>query len=207
MALDLRKEFGEAFPKGAKHPPYNEDSMARTLERFCEEFLPLSPFTDPRGKTVSIVEGNFPKLVNLEHKTLKKEDFPAFQIIECLRNGTYDASHYIEPEIDRCRTLFWIPDLITDPDAIYRNGHKIIAGDEVYVKLYDKVGSQVKLFFCMDVLKRGKIVRTAPVTSFLTDANMVAKFVAGSPRYARPRLTTKPPGSGGFVGRLGPDGG
>jgi hypothetical protein len=202
MSLDLRNEFAAACPqedqtpafseKGSKHSGYNDSSMADSLQRFCDEFLPKTPLVDPRGKKISIEEGNFPKLANLEHKTLKKEDFPAFQILQCLRDGTYDPSHYINPELDRLRTLFWIPELITDPDSIYRNGHKIIPADEVYVRVYDKEGARVKLFFSMDLWRKGKVIRTIPVSSFLTDPHKVSRFITGKPLYVRP-LTTKPP--------------
>ena len=203
MGLDLRQQLAEHFPRlehqlafyarGAKHPPYNHASVADTLARFCAEILPMSPLEDPRKKRVSIVKGNFPKLVDLEHKTLKKKDFPAFQIIECIENGSFDPDHYEIPDLSRIRTLFWLPEVIQDPDAIYKNGHKIIAGDEVYVGVYDKDGSKVKLLFTMDKYdKKGKYIRTVPVTSFLTDPEMVINFVSGQPLYQRPKQKEPP---------------
>ena len=76
---------------------------------------------------------------------------------------------------------------MTAPDAIYRNGHKIIAGDEVYVRVYDKLGSRVKLLFTMDIRKNGKVIRTVPVTSFLTDPDTVINFITGQPLYRKSR--------------------
>ncbi|MGA2046760.1 MAG: hypothetical protein ABSG96_03665 [Terracidiphilus sp.] len=197
MALDLRQQLAAQFPqlehqlaffaRGSRHLPYNEADVAGTLIRFSAEILPISPLVDPRGKQVSIVKGNFPKLVDLEHKTLKKQDFPAFQVLECIENGTFDPAHYVIPDSSRMKTLFWLPEVIQDPDAIYKNGHKIIAGHEVYVRVYDKMGSKVKLFFTMDISNKGKYVRTVPVTSFLTDPEMVINFVSGQPLYQRPK--------------------
>jgi hypothetical protein len=208
MATDLRAQLAAAFPqvehqlvffeKGSPHPPYNELDCYETLKKFCAEFLPLSPFKDPRGKQVSIVKGNFPKLVDLDHKTLAREDFSASKIVECIENKTFDLNHYKSMESARMRTLFWLPEVLCNPDAIYKNGHKIIAGDEVYVKVYDKMGSNVKLVFTMDVQKRGQLVRTVPITSFLTDPEMVINFVSGQPRYRRPQ-TPKPPEGGDGV--------
>lgn len=197
MALDLRQQLAAQFPqlehqlafyeRGSQHPPYNHASVAETLIRFCDEILPRSPFEDPRQKRVSLVKGNFPKLVDLEHKTLKREDFPAFQVIKCIEDGTFNPDHYQIPDGSRISTLFWLPEVITDPDSIYRNGHKQIAGDEVYVRVYDKQGAPVKLFFTMDKRdKKGSIIRTVPVTSFLTDPAKVINFITGQPLYRRP---------------------
>lgn len=204
MTSDLRQQLAAAFPqvdhqraffeKGAPHPAYNELNCRDTFKLFCEQFLPLSPFIDPRGKQVKIVKGNFPKLVDLEHKTLTRKDFPAFRIIESIENGTFDLGDYKTMEFARMRTLFWLPEVICDPDAIYENGHKIIAGDEVYVRVYDKMGSKVKLVFTMDIRANGRLVRTVPVTSFLTDPGMVIKFVSGQPRYKRPKAAQPPEG-------------
>jgi len=196
MTLDLREQLAAAFPqvehqlvfyaRGAKHPPYNEMSVPDTLIRFCQDILPLSPLVDPLNRRVSIVKGNFPKLVDLEHGTLRKEDFRASEMIKCIENRTFDPHHYQIPDSSRMKTLFWLPDVITDPDAIYRNGHKIIAGDEVYVRVYDKMGSKVKLLFTMGVKQKGRLIRTVPVTSFLTDPEMVINFITGQPLYRRP---------------------
>jgi hypothetical protein len=202
MNSDLRQQLAKAFPqvehqlaffeKGSRHPLYNDLSCAATLKKFCDDFLPLSPFVDPRGKAVQIVKGNFPKLVDLAHKTMSREDFPARKIIECIENGTFDMEHYQSMELARMKTLFWLPEVITNPDAIYKNGHKIIAGNEVYVRVYDKMGSKVKLLFTMDILRRGKIIRTVPVTSFLTDPGMVINFISGQPRYQRVKQLSHP---------------
>jgi hypothetical protein len=215
MALDLREQLAAAFPqvehqlsfyeKGSKHPPYNELDCCGTLEKFCAEFLPLSPFTDPRGKQVKIVKNNFPKLVDLEHKTLTREDFSAAQILKCIENKSFDLDHYMPMESARMRTLFWIPEVLCDPDAIYKNGHKIIAGDEVYVRVYDKMGSKVKLIFTMDIKDNGRLIRTVPVTSFMTDPAMVISFVSGQPLYRRPK-TPKPPEGGDGVSVYAPTG-
>ena len=196
MTLDLRQQLAAAFPqaehqlafyaRGAKHPPYNEKSVADTLAQFCQEVLPLSPLLDPREKQVSIVKGNFPKLIDLEHRTLTRGDLSAIEIIRSIEDGTFEPEHYQISDSSRMKTLFWLPDVVRDPDAIYKNGHKIIAGDEVYVRIYDKLGSRAKLLFTMDIQRKGKIIRSVPVTSFLTDSEMVMKFIAGQPLYRRP---------------------
>jgi len=191
---DLKEQLARAFPqiehqtafyaKGSRHPAYNHKSIADTFQQFKEAMLP-GPFIDPRGKKISIVKGNFPKLIDLEHQTLSREEIKASEIIQSIEDGTFNEGLYSIEDSSRITTLFWIPELIRDPDAIYRNGHKIIAGDEVYVRVYDKLGSKVKLLFTMDIAKGRKIIRTVPITSFLTDPNMVINFITGQPLYRR----------------------
>jgi len=173
------------YAKGSKHPPYNELSVKESLERFRAEFLPLSPILDPRQKPISVVKNNFPKLAGLEHRTLGREEFPAREIVAAIENNTFAAGDYNAGRDDRIRTLFWLPELLRDPDAIYRNAHKIVAGDEVYVRVYDKMGSTVKLAFTMDVKKSGKVIRTVVITSFLTDPATAVSYVKGEPLYLR----------------------
>lgn len=196
MAIDLRQQLAARFPQvehqlafyaaGSKHPPYNERNVTDTLVQFCQDILPLSPIEDPRKEQVKIVKGNFPKLIHLEHKILTREDFPANQIIESIEKGIFNIDDYDISDKSRIKTLFWLPEVVMAPDAIYRNGHKLIAGDEVYVRVYDKLGSRVKLLFTMDIRKNGRIVRTVPVTSFLTDPDMVINFITGQPLYRKP---------------------
>jgi len=59
--------------------------------------------------------------------------------------------------------------VLRDPDAIYPNAHKIVAGDEVYVRVYDKMGSNVKLAFAQDIKKHSKLISTVVITSFSAD--------------------------------------
>ncbi|SRR6266700_4348265 len=175
------------YARGSKHPPYNQLPVKETLGKFCAEFLPLSPIIDPRQKPIAVVKGNFPKLAGLKHKTLSREDYPARKIVAAIENGTFDAGDYVSGLDDRIKTLFWLPELLRDPDAIYRNAHKIVAGDEVYVRVYDKMGSSVKLAFTMDLKRKGEIIRTVVITSFLTDPATAASYVKGKPLYARPK--------------------
>jgi hypothetical protein len=197
LSSDLREQLAAAFPqvghqlvldvKGAKHPPYNALGVAESLLRYCEDLLPLSPLIDPRGKPLSVVKGNFSKLIDLKHKQLSKEELPASRIIECIENGTFDPDQYRILDLSRIRTLFWLPEVIGDPDAIYKNGHKIIPGDEVYVRIYDKQGARAKLVFTLDIRRKRHIIRTVPITSFLTELSMIRRFISGEPVYRRPQ--------------------
>jgi len=107
----------------------------------------------------------------------------ASKIIEAIKNGTFDGTAY-KCETDRIKTLFWIPDVLSDPDAVYKNAHKIVQGDEVYVKVYDKMGSKIKLVFT-DYIKGLK--QNVVVTSFLTDPQTACEYVKGEPLCVRPK--------------------
>jgi hypothetical protein len=171
--------------RGCACPGVNRLSVQETFQKFCSEFLPLCPLVDPRGKEIRILKSHFPKLVDLEHATLDREDFPASQIVQCIENGSFNPDHYKKGREERIQMLFWIPDVVRDPDAIYLNGHKVVAGDEIYVKVYDKKGSKVKLVFTMDIRKKGKIISTVPVTSFLTNSDRALQMVKGEPLYIK----------------------
>ena len=173
------------YARGCECPKINWLDVKGTFDKFCSDFLPLCPLMDPRGKKIRILKSQFPKLVDLEHATLGREEFPASQIVECIENGSFNPEHYKKGRQERIRMLFWIPDVIRDPDAIYLNGHKVVAGDEIYVKVFDKKGSKVKLVFTMDIRKKGKIISTVPVTSFLTNSDRALQMVKGTPLYRR----------------------
>jgi hypothetical protein len=204
MGTDLGEELARALgfedyeifrAKGSKHPPYNTLSVAESLANFAAEMLPASPIIDPRGKRISIIERNFPKLAGLQHKTLSKKKWRATDIVAAIKQGTLDLGEYDPSRDDRLRTLFWLPELLRDPDAIYKNAHRIVEGNEVYVRVYDKMGSTVKLAFTLDIKdKKGRIINTVPITSFLTDPKTAMSYVKGKPIYEMSKR--KPPEGG-----------
>jgi hypothetical protein len=171
--------------RGCKCPKFNWLGVEETFERFCREFLPLCPLVDPRGKQVRVLKSNFPKLADLEHATLDRKQFPASRIVECLENGTFHEGDYKASRRERMQMLFWIPEVIANPDAIYKNGHKVVAGDEIYVRVFDKKGSKVKLVFTKNIGSHHEITHAVPITSFLTDARRARQMVKGDPLYLR----------------------
>jgi hypothetical protein len=104
--------------EGSSHPPHNYLGITETFKKFRAEFLTLSPLIDPRGRRVVIRETNFPKFLNLRHKDPKRQR-KAHTILEEIDAGTFHEENY-EYEMERLRSLFWIPDVIGDPDAIYK---------------------------------------------------------------------------------------
>lgn len=173
---DFREQLAAAVPstahlllfhaRGSKHPPFNELGVLESFAKFVTDVLPLSPFSDPRGKKIKIIENNFPKFLNLEPK---QPGYPARPIllVRMIKAATINLDHY-KWERDRIEDLFWIADVLTAPNAIYRNGHRVVAADEVYVKVYDKLGSRVKLVFTKNMPHNNEAV---VVTSYLTRPN------------------------------------
>jgi hypothetical protein len=192
---DFREQLAKAvgqehkllfYGKGRRHPPYSTLAVPDSLAKFTQDVAPASPFTDPRGKRISIVKNNFPKLSGLEHLTLSKKQFSASDIVKAIEDGTINLVDYDPTRDDRSRTLFWVPEVLQDPDAIYSNRHKIVVGNEVYVCVYDKMGSTIKLVFTLDIKgPKGTIIRTVPTTSFLTDPVTAISYVHGEPLYRR----------------------
>jgi len=186
MGEDLRSQLEKLYPqhvtalrpKPAKHQPYCFATIQESYARFCQE-ISGKDYTDQRGQTVSILEENFPKLLNLK-LTCTGKRAKASKVLALLRAGTFDPSLY-SYERDRLATLFWVPEVICEPDAIHTNAHSAIQGDEVYVKLYDKEGAPFKLVFMAETYAGRRVV----TTSFLTTPNRLSKFLRLPPVWEK----------------------
>jgi hypothetical protein len=195
MPGTIREQLLEAMPgddprrvfyaPGRPHLPYNELSLTNTLEKFKTEFLPLCPLSDPLDRQIRVVDTNFRKLINLKHKALGKKA-KAYKIIEEIETGTFDPKDYSPLELDRIRTLFWIPEVIQDPDAIYKNNHRVVEADEVFVCVYNKGGAKVKLVFTSTFGPKFN-PRVEIVTSYLTDERSAMFAARGKPLYLKNR--------------------
>ena len=177
MGEDLKAQLETLYPMlvgGAKHPPYCDLCVTECYARFCND-LANRRFCDPRGTVVPIYLENFPKLLGMkiaDPKSGKLRKAKASRVLEKLREGTFRDDEYVI-EKGRIRTLFWIPDVIVNPDAIHPNSHPIVDGDEVYVKRYAKDGSEVKLV----VLGPSKYGSRIIITSFLTEARDLEHYI------------------------------
>lgn len=103
---------------GTPHPPHNYLGIADSLKKFEADFLPLSPLVDPRGRRVRILKNNFPKFLNLRFRGGAQQK-RAHTILGEIETGTFHEGEYIW-EQERLQSLFWIPDVIRNPDAIYK---------------------------------------------------------------------------------------
>lgn len=187
---DFKEQLAAAVPsashlllfhaRGSKHPPFNKLDAVASFHKFVADVIPLSPVLDPRKKRIKIIENNYPKFLDLEPR--KKGD-PARPIllVRMIKAGTFNPDAY-KWERDRIEDLFWIPEVLMAPDAIYRNCHCVVDADEVYVKVYDKLGSKVKLVFTKDV---PQMRATVVVTSYLTQPNRAIACCEGQPLWLR----------------------
>jgi hypothetical protein len=169
---DLRTQLAEAFPAhkhklnlyatGRARPEYNRLSIPETFKKFESEFLPVCPLPDALGRKVRVGPNDFRKLLNLKLKNGQPKQ--GQQIVAEIKAATFDAVLY-DYERDRLETLFWIPEVLANPDGVCANDHSVIEADEVFFCVYDKPGSKIKLVFTATYGKTLKIV-----TSYLTDA-------------------------------------
>jgi hypothetical protein len=170
MSEDIKSQLAKIYPgvlatpesAASKHPPYNYLSIQESYAKFCQEVAGRD-FSDQRGTAISLLEVNFPKLIGLKLAAPRKRA-KASRVLNLLRSGTFSESAYTH-ERDRITTLFWITDVICAADAIHKNAHPTIAGDEVYVKHYDKAGASVKLVFVEATYAGQRVVST----SFMTE--------------------------------------
>jgi hypothetical protein len=172
---------------GTPHPPWNYASIAETLTKFRADFLPLCPLRDPRGRKIQVRANNFPKFLNLKPKnaaTLKS----AGTILTDIADGAFVEEDYNWEE-DRLQSIFWIPDVIKDPDAIYtkKKGFGLVAAEEIYVKVYKKqnVGSPVKVLFTQRVGRPPK-QEWIVISSYFTSRSTAKAYTDGEPLYRRP---------------------
>jgi hypothetical protein len=173
------------YARGRSHMPYNELSLTATLAKFKTDFLRLCPLTDPLDREIRVMDTNFRKLINLKHKSLG-ESAKAYKIVEEIENGTFDPNNYEPLEFDRIKTIFWIPEVIQDPDAIYKNNHRVVEADHVYICVYNKAGATIKLVFTSTFGAKCN-PRVEIVTSYLTDERSAMFSAKGSPLYLRLR--------------------
>ena len=171
------------YAKGRKHLPYNDFGVIGTYSKFKADFLPLCPITDRLDREIRVEQTHFRKMLNMKHRTLG-EKARAYMLVEELEAGSFDASHYDSLEKDRIRTMFWIPEVLQDPDAVFKNNHKTVKADEVFATVYDKSGSTIKLVFTAAFGPRFN-PRQEIVTSYLTDPLSASKCFKGKPLYLR----------------------
>jgi hypothetical protein len=192
MGQDFRKQLAELHPSaahwllfdevGAQPPPTNQLSVQDSLALFKKDFLPQCPIVDPRGVRVKIVYYNFPKFLNLHVRKGFQPKKPS-TIVDYIAQGKFVPAEY-EWLDERLQTLFWVPNVIRDPDAIYRKkrSHGLVKADEVYVKVYNKSGSKIKLVFVDRVGRYNDVIF---ISSYLTGAHTAVKYCDGPPVWRK----------------------
>lgn len=135
-------------------------------------------FEDPLGTRVWFMDYNFPKLIQLHFNGNKAR---AAQALAHLRTENCDETKYTH-DTWRAMTIYWIPNVIADPDSIHTNAHGVILGDEVYLKRYSKAGAPYKIVFtAVDESLNQRIV----TTSFFAPEDRLSCFVTMPPKWEK----------------------
>jgi hypothetical protein len=159
-----KSETGSSGKLAPACPPNNKyKSIAELFKRFQTELEGIC-VKDPCGEENRFYADNFPHLVKLEFyndKIGQWVDAKATLAVEQLRSGTLDESKYRIGDTSRPRTLFWVPDIIANPDEIHHNRRD--NGREVYSKRYTRSSKGATLKIVL-VTKKGNT--RAVITSF-----------------------------------------
>jgi len=158
------RKLGLTNPPTKGCPPNNKyTSIAELFQQFQSQ-LEGTCVIDPCGEENRFFVENFPHLVKMEfynEKIGEWVDAKATVAVEQLRAGTLNESKYRIGDPSRPRTLFWVTDIISDPDEIHHNIRN--NGTEVYSKRYKRKG---KVAILKIALVAKKIEGRAVITSF-----------------------------------------
>lgn len=159
-----KSDTGSSLKAAPACPPNNKyGSIAELFKRFEIE-LEGTSVTDPCGEKSYFYADNFPHLVKLEFYNEKIRQWVAAKAsvaVQQLRSGILDESKYRIGDSSRPRTLFWVPEIIANPDEIHINRRD--NGREVYSKRYTRNGQGATLKIVL-VAKKGNT--RAVITSF-----------------------------------------
>ncbi len=180
---DLRSKLEALFPQPPRCPSsYRVGTIAELYEEYMAR-LEGTCVVDPCGESNWFLAENFPHLVKLEffnRKINQWVDARATEAVAQLKNMSLDESRYRIGDSSRPRTLFWVPEIISNPDSIHENIRN--NGTDVYCKRYQRsVGNEMKIVL---IAKRADSTR-AVMTSFWSDAtyhNGCIKLPAKHPR-------------------------
>jgi hypothetical protein len=189
---DIKEQLARIFPDRHPHPwvpeeganalPYCQLDILSAFRKYCGGCADCD-IEDPRKVSVSLFEENFPKLLKLWLKPngqLPARKARAKAVIPLLRAGTFNQDLYTWQDV-RLRTLFWLEDVIREPDGIYPNCAQVVEGEEVYIKRYNKELSDVKLVFTTIRPGGARVV----ITSFLDNASSIKDYCAEEPLYCK----------------------
>ena len=192
MAGDTQSVPAKIF--GAPCPSFRDCSVPLLFDKYMSE-LSGKGVWDPLGREVRFLDYQFPKLIQLQLKdhatgraavdpnTGKPLKAKASLVLKDIRSGSFDSSLYVR-DVSRSQTLFWIPEVIRDPDSIHTNNHHLIQGESFYVKRYAKSGSPFKLVFTtLDQRLSASIV----TTSFWVREKELRRFVVFATRLDKIR--------------------
>ncbi len=143
---DLKSQLEAVFPQPPECPKNHQYGSIADLYGEFRKNLEGKQFSDPDGKTATFRADDFPHLVKLEYFDRKQKQWVearAKSAIPQLLNGTLDESRYRITDQSRARTIFWIPEIISNPDSSHPN--KRNKKSDVYAKRYRRKGDGATL--------------------------------------------------------------
>jgi hypothetical protein len=143
---DLKSQLAAIFPQPPECPIGRTFTSIAGLYSAFQKELEGRVFTDPNGKPVTFLPEDFPHLVKLEFFDVKQKrwvDARAKAAMPQLQGGTLDESRYRIGDPTRPKTLFWIPEIIANPDSIHPNKRNL--KNDVYAKRYRRKGEGATL--------------------------------------------------------------
>jgi len=161
MGSDLKSELVKALDVRVKTRCYIQE----VFDRYKQDLRDLIVAT-PLPEDVHLIDDNFPywiKLQWLNPKTQKWVDASPGIVIPLLEAGIFSDVDYRLEDPRRAKALPHLPDLLSAPDAVYRNPPiSPIRGRHVYIQDY---GHQIKAAY---TLSDNRIQKVIVVSSFWT---------------------------------------
>lgn len=145
--------------------------------------------TTPLPEIVHFRDENFPYWIKLQRhdpRTNSWHEASPSIVLPALEAGTFDEKGYRLGDPRRARVLHHLPNLLTLPEWIYKNGRcgkGGVSGDHIYVQEYR---GQLKVAFT--ILNR-RVDQVIVVTSFWTSRSWLKCCIKGPPVYEKKKAT------------------
>jgi hypothetical protein len=182
----LQDQLAQHFPPRPGCPKNCSYScIAHLYEQFMER-MEATRTSNPLGVSVHVFAENFPYLVKLEFfdkKVNRWVEAKAARAIEQLKDKRLDESRY-RPDHSRARSLFWILDIISQPESIHHNLSPRVRGEHVYLRRYVRDDPRDSYIKAATTTTRatGQVV---VVTSFWTDEDWVGSYAKHPPFHPK----------------------
>ena len=149
--------------------PQLKDILAWYEENLCGVVL-----YDPRGKQIKFAPERFPHFIKLLDSITRSDVKRSQKEVEAIRAGTKGNADYGGYDVERARTLTWIPSMIQEPSQILEVAEPELwakVGDTLIVKEFDKVGYRRKILVCRTINEHLLV----PITSHPSDKKSLGK--------------------------------
>lgn len=173
---DIKSQLSAIFKQPPDCPSYRYFASITELYEAFQEELEGKLFKDSKGNQITFQSKDFPHLVKLEYFDEKQKGWveaKAKRVIPQLQDGTFDETRYRIGDPTRPKTLFWIPEIIANPDSIDPN--KRNTNNDIYAKRYRRKGKGAPIKIVL-VGKNSDGSRSV-YTSFWSDDDYHAKNI------------------------------